>query len=301
MATMNRSQFPRELQLGLFGTFGMNYDEWPVEWKDIFESDTSEKAYEEEVLLVGLGGANETKEGSSIVLDAGSEGWVARYDHRKTTIAFAITEEARADNLYHNLASLYAKSAARGMRYKEEVDGANIINTAFTAANGGDGQPLFSTAHPLQGGGVAANTFTTAADLSEESLEDALIAIEGFVDDRGIPVKAMGKSLHIPRQLDFVAHRILYSTLRVGTANNDPNALKDMKKLPGGYSVNHYFADPDFWMIKTNIDQGFRHFQRAKMSKESLDDFDTGNYKFKMSQRYSFGYTNWRCAFGAHG
>ncbi len=301
--TMNRGQFPRELQLGLYGTFGMNYDEWATEWNKIFESDTSEKAYEEEVLIVGLGGATETKEGASIVLDAGGEGWVARYDHRKTTIAFALTEEALEDNLYGNIASMFAKSAARGMRYKEEVDGSNIINNGFTGGRwaGGDGQPLFSPNHPLQGGGTAGNTLSTPADLSEESLEDALIAIEGFVDDRGIPMKVMGESLHINRQNEFVADRILNSTLRSGTANNDPNSIKRLGKLPKGAHVNHYFTDPGFWMVKTNVEQGFRHFQRKKLKKATEYEFATGNYQCKFTQRYSFGFSNWRCGFAGRG
>lgn len=309
MATMTRAQFPRELQYGLHSVFGTDYDRWAVEWKDIYDDEDSEKAYEEMALLVGLGSAIETREGDSITFDAGKEGWIQRFNHRKTTISFRLTQEALDDNLYVDLGRTYAKSAARGMRFKEEVDAVNVLNNGFNnsgAYNGGDGVPLFWPSHPQQGAAVLANTFgsgstVTNADMSEESIEDACIAIEGFTDDRGIPMRTMPKRIVHHRQNAFVAQRILYSTLRVGTTNNDANALRDMKSIPQGSVVNHYLADPGFWMIHTDCPQGFMRFQRKKVEQFTETDFATGDYMCKLVQRYSQGWVNHRCAFASTG
>lgn len=304
MSAMQRADFRKELQLGLYGTFGLSYSDWKTEWTDIFESNKSEKAFEEEVLLTGLGVADDTGEGESIKFDSGGEGWVARYKHKKITKAFALTEEAVDDNVVHDLGSLYAKSAARSMRIREEVDGAAVLNNGFNAASvWGDGVSLFSTAHPLSGpmGGVGANTFVTQADLSEDALGDACNAIEKMTDERGIPIMIRSKKLVVPVDLQFTAHRILFSDLRPGTANNDTNALKDMKAIPDGYATNHFLTDPDAWFVLTDADQGFRHFERKGVKKTSQYRFETGNMEVKFVKRYSFGVTNWRAGFGSSG
>ena len=300
--TMTRSQFPKQLQDGLNTVFGMEYDNFPTVYDKIFDTSTSSKAYEEDVLMVGLGGAIEKAEGAAVSYDSGSEAWVARYQHATIALAFRITEEAVEDGRYGDIGQKYSRALARSMRYTKEVRGASILNNGFdTNYAGGDAKPLFSTTHGLAGGGTLANKPTTDADLSEEALEDAMIAIEGFVDDRGLPIMVRAQSLMVPRQLQFIAHRILKSNGQSGTANNDPNAIKDLGMLPGGVSTSVYLSDPDAWFIKTNAADGLKHFVRRKLKRGVEGDFETGNMRYKSSERYSFGWTDWRGAYGSSG
>jgi len=302
MSTMTRSQFPKQLQDGLNTVFGMEYDSFPTVYDKIFDVQTSDKAFEEDVLMVGLGGAIEKAEGSAVSYDSGSEAWVARYNHITVALAFKITEEAVEDGRYGDIGQKYSRALARSMRYTKEVRGSSVLNNGFdTNYAGGDAKPLFSTTHPLAGGGTLSNKPSTDADLSEEALEDAMIAIEGFVDDRGLPIMVRAQSLMVPRQLQFIAHRILKSNGQSGTANNDPNALKDLGMLPGGVSTSVYLSDPDAWFIKTNAADGLKHFVRRKLKRGVEGDFETGNMRYKASERYSFGWTDWRGAYGSSG
>ena len=299
---MTRQQFAKQLQDGLNTVFGMEYDSFPTSYDKIFKTYNSQKAFEEDVLMVGFGGASEKSEGGTIAYDQGQEAWVARYSHSTIALAFAITEEAVEDGRYGDIGQKYSKALARSMRYTKEVRGTSILNNGFSSSYaGGDGKELFATDHPLAGGGTLANELATAADLSEEALEDAMIAIDGFVDDRGIPIMVKAQSLVIPRQLQFVAHRILKSTLQSDTANNNANALKDMNALPGGMDVNVYLSDPDAWFLITNAADGLKHFTRRKLKRGMEGDFETGNMRYKASERYSFGWTDWRGAFASPG
>jgi hypothetical protein len=280
----------------------MEYDSFPTSYDKIFKTHNSQKAFEEDVLMVGFGGASEKSEGGTIAYDSGQEAWVARYSHSTIALAFAITEEAVEDGRYGDIGQKYSKALARSMRYTKEVRGASVLNNGFSSSfAGGDGKELFATDHPLAGGGTLANELQTAADLSEEALEDAMIAIDGFVDDRGIPIMVKAQSLIIPRQLQFVAHRILKSTLQSGNGNNDTNALKDMNALPGGVDVNVYLSDPDGWYMPTNAADGLKHFTRRKLKRGMEGDFETGNMRYKASERYSFGWTDWRGCFASPG
>ncbi len=302
MATMTRSQFAKQLQDGLNTVFGMEYDQFPTVYDKVFEEVNSSKAYEEDVLMVGLGGAIEKAEGSAVAYDGGSEAWVARYQHATVALAFRITEEAIEDGRYGDIGAKYSKALARSMRYTKEVRGHTILNNAFdTNYAGGDGKPLCSTTHPLAGGGTLANTPSTQADLSEEALEDAMIAIQGFVDDRGLPIMVRAKGLFVPRQSQFIAHRILKSVGQSGTANNDTNALKDLGMLPDGVATSVYLSDSDSWYIKTDAADGLKHFSRRKLKRGMEGDFETGNMRYKASERYSFGWTDWRGIFASSG
>jgi hypothetical protein len=299
---MTRQQFQKQLNYGLNTVFGMAYSDKPTSWDKIFDVSNSVKAFEEDVLMVGLGGAMEKKEGTGVSYDDGQEGWVARYVHSTIALAFAITEEAVEDGLYGDLGAKYAKSLARSMRYTKEVRGVAVLNNGFsTNYKGGDAKPLYATDHPLASGGTLANKPTTDADLSEESLEDAFIAIDGFVDDRGIPCDIKAKSITVPRQSQFIIHRILKSNGQTGTANNDPNAIKDLGMLPGGANVNVYLSDADSWHIKTDAQDGLKHFKRRALKRGMEGDFETGNMRYKASERYSFGWTDWRGAYGSQG
>lgn len=302
MSSMTRSQFPKQLQDGLNTVFGMEYDNFPTIYDKIFDVQTSSKAFEEDVLMVGLGGAIEKAEGAAVSYDGGSEAWVARYQHATIALAFRITEEAVEDGRYGDIGQKYSRALARSMRYTKEVRGASVLNNGFdTNYAGGDGKPLFSTTHGLAYGGTLANKPSTDADLSEEALEDAMIAIEGFVDDRGLPIMVRAQALMVPRQSQFIAYRILKSNGQTGTANNDPNALKDMGMLPGGVTTSVYLSDPDAWFIKTNAADGLKHFVRRKLKRGVEGDFETGNMRYKASERYSFGWTDWRGAYGSQG
>jgi hypothetical protein len=301
MATMTRSQFAKQLQDGLNTIFGMAYDSFAEQYVDIYETHSSDKAYEEDVLMVGLGGAVVKGEGSAITYDAGAEGWVARYQHSTIGLAFAITEEAVEDGRYGDLGAKYSRALATSMRYTKEVRGASTLNNAFdTGYLGGDGKVLCATDHPLWSGGTFANRPTTHADLSEESLEDACIAIEGFVNDRGIPIQVKPKKLIIHRSNMPTAHRILNSSLRSGTANNDANYLKDTSMFSKP-AVNQYLSDSDAWFITTTAPDGLKHFQRRKLRRGMEGDFETGNMRYKASERYSFGWTDPRGVYGSAG
>jgi hypothetical protein len=301
MTTMTRNQFAKQLQDGLNTVFGMAYDAHQEQYVDIYDTHTSEKAFEEDVLMVGLGGAVVKGEGSAVTYDSGAEGWVARYSHTTISLAFALTEEAIEDGRYGDLGSKFSKALARSMRYTKEVRGASTLNNAFDSNyTGGDGKVLCATDHPLWGGGSFANRPTTHADLSEESLEDACIAVEGFVDDRGIPVQIKVERLIIHRSNAPTAHRILQSQLRSGTANNDANYLKD-KGLIGAPSINQYLSDSDAWFLKTNAADGLKHFQRRKLRRGMEGDFETGNMRYKATERYSFGWTDPRGIYGSAG
>ncbi|MBX3504415.1 MAG: hypothetical protein KF895_02975 [Parvibaculum sp.] len=298
---MTRAQFRKQLQEGLNANFGLEYRRHPEIWRQFFEVQNSNKAYEEDQLLVGLGGAQVKAEGTGVAYDSGYEGWTARYNHETIALAFAITEEAIEDGLYGNLGAKYSKALARSLQYTKEIKGAAVFNNGFSAsAPGGDGKSLFATDHPLAGGGTASNELATPADLSETSLEEVLIQISKFVDDRGIPVHAMPKKLGVPEELKFVAERLLRSNLQPGTANNDVNAVKSTGSLTD-YACNRYFTDPDAWFVTTDIPDGLKHMRRKGVTRGIEGDFETGNMRYKSRERYSFGHTDWRAAYGVAG
>jgi hypothetical protein len=299
---MNRSRFRKQLQEGLNTVFGLAYRRYPEEWREIFTVESSRKAYEEDVLLVGLGGAQVKAEGAGVAYDQGAESWVARYHHETIALAFAITEEAEEDGLYGKLGAKYAKALARSLQHTKEVKGAAILNNGFTSTfPGGDGVELFSTAHPLWGGGTLSNEPSTPADLSETSLEDALITIAEWTDDRGIPVNAMAKKLIVPPELQFEAARLLRSEFQPGTANNDVNAHKALGMVPEGARVNHRLTDADAWFLITDIEDGLKHMSRLSVRRGVEGDFETGNLRYKARERYVNGWTDPRGAFGSPG
>jgi hypothetical protein len=254
-------------------------------------------------MLSGFGAAPTKSEGGAVNFDDANEAYTARYNHETVALAFSITEEAIEDNLYDRLGSRYTRALARSMAHSKQVKAASVLNTAFTggATAGGDGVALCATDHPLTSGGTFANEPATAADLNETSLEDALINIAGFVDERGLKVALRGMKLLIPRQLQFVAERLMVSNLRVGTADNDTNALRSMGMLPNGYAVNDFLTDPDAFFIMTDAPRGMIHFERTPLSTNMEADFDTGNMRFKARERYSFGFSDPRCIFGSPG
>lgn len=302
MAVMNRAQFRKQLQEGLNAVFGLEYKSYPEEWRDFLDLENSHKAYEEDVLMVGLGAAQVKAEGAGVAYDSGSEAWVSRYQHETIALAFSITEEAIEDGLYGKLGAKYAKALARSMQHTKEVKSANILNNAFNSSfAGGDGKSLCATDHPLQGGGTFSNTFTTPADLSEASLEDALIQISKFTDDRGIPIASLAMKLVIPPDLCFVAERLTKSTLRPGTADNDINASRSKGMLPQGYCQVHRLTDPDAWFIKTDCPDGLKMMQRKNLQRGMEGDFETGNMRYKARERYSVGFTDPRAIFGSSG
>ena len=299
---INRAQILKELEPGLNAIFGQEYSRYQDEYKLLFDGDTSVRAFEEEVLFPGFGAAPVKPEGGSITFDSTGEAWVARYHHETIALGFALTEEAMEDNLYESLAKRLSKALGRSMLHTMEVKGSNVYNNAFNSSyTGGDGVSLLHTAHPLKNGGTLGNKPTTDADLSETALEDALIAIAGFTDDRGIPIAPIARSLHIPRQLAFVADRILMSPHRVGTADNDISAMHHMGMFPEGYHVNHRFTDTDAWFIRTDCPDGLKHFKRVKLSTKMEGDFETGNVRYKARERYSFGWSDWRSLYGSSG
>ena len=302
---ISRAQLAKELEPGLNSLFGLEYDQYQQEYTEIFSIEDSQKAFEEEVLVMGFGSAPTKSEGQGVVFDNSSESYTARYTHDTIALAFALTEEAVEDNLYDSLGKRYTKALARSMANTKEVKGANVLNNAFsTSFTGGDGKPLIATDHPLAGGGTAANRATSMADLNETSLEDALIDISTFTDDRGLTISVNASKLVVPPQLVFVADRILNSTLRSGTSDNDINAIKNTGVLPGGYTVNHYLNDPDAWFCLTSVSdqgEGLKMFQRTGMETNMEPDFSTGNIRYKARERYSFGWSNWRGMYGSQG
>jgi hypothetical protein len=302
MSIMNRASFRKQLQEGLNAIFGLEYKRYPEEWRQIFDVYRSTKSYEEDVLMTGLGAAQVKAEGAGVAYDSGSESWTARYLMETIALAFALTEEAMEDNLYGDIGARYARALARSMHHTKEVKGANVLNNGFTAGfTGGDGKVLFATDHPLQGGGTLSNTFTVAADLAEASLEDALIQISNWTDDRGIPIAAQALKLIIPSALCFVSERLLATSLRPGTADNDVNAIKSKGMLPQGYAVNHRLTDPDAWFLKTDVPDGLKYFQRKALQRGMEGDFETGNMRYKARERYVMGWTDPRAAFGSPG
>lgn len=299
---LNRADFRKQLQEGLNTVFGMAYKSYPEEWKGLFAVNTSKKAFEEDVLMAGFGAAPVKGEGAAIEYDEGAESYVARYNHETIALAFAITEEAEEDGLYGALGAKYAKALARSLQHTKEVKGSNILNNGFSASYvGGDNVALFSTAHPLWGGGTQSNKLTTPADLSEASIEAALIQIGDWVDERGIPIAVQAQCLVIPTELQFIAERILMSPYRSGTGDNDVNALKSMGSLPKGVKLNHRLTDADAWFIITDCPDGLKHMVRKKVSRGLEGDFETGNMRYKVRERYSFGWSDYRGAFGSEG
>ena len=299
---ISRAQLLKELLPGLNALFGLTYKTYEEEHKEIFEIETSERSFEEEVKLSGFSSAPVKNEGSAINYDNAQEVWSARYTHETIALGFSITEEAMEDNLYDSLSARYTKSLARAMAYTKQVKGAAVLNNAFSSSFlGGDGVALCSTSHPTVAGGVNSNRPTTGADLNETSLEAAIIQIAAWTDERGLLIAARPKKLIIPPALMFVATRILQTELRTSTSDNDINALKSMSAIPGGYDVNHYLTDTNAWFLMTDVPNGLKHFIRAPMKQGMDGDFDTGNVRYKARERYSFGVSDPLGIFGSPG
>jgi hypothetical protein len=298
---ISRSQLVKELEPGLNALFGMEYKGYEQEHKEIYDTETSDRAFEEEVMLSGFGEAPVKTEGAGVSYDNAQEVYTSRYTHETIALAFSLTEEAVEDNLYASLASRYTKALARSMATTKQIKAAAVLNGAFTTSVGGDGKPLCATDHPTLSGPDLRNELSTPADLSETSLEQALIDIAAFTDERGLKIAVRGLKLIIPKELQFTADRILKSTLRVGTADNDINAIKNMGMVPQGYTVNHYLTDPDAWFIKTDAPNGMKMFERVAFKTGFEGDFDTGNVRYKARERYSFGYSDPRGIFGSPG
>ena len=298
---LNRALFTKQLNLGLNTVFGMEYERYPEQWRSLYSTEQSMKAFEEDVQMIGFGAAPTKAEGAMINYDSGREGFVSRYVHETVALAFAITEEAEEDGLYGSLGAKYARALARSMQQTKEIKGANIFNTATTTSLGGDGQALLDALHPLGGGGTASNILGTPADLSETSLETLLVQISTAVDDRSIPIALSGRKLAVPPQLVFVAERIIKSNLRPGTADNDINAMRNMGMIPEGVVVNQRFTNPDQYFILTDCPDGMKHFVRSPIKKAVEGDFETGNLRYKVRERYSFGFTDWRGVYGSEG
>jgi hypothetical protein len=299
---ISRAQLAKELEPGLNALFGLEYARYDDEAREVYDTESSERAFEEEVMLSGFGAAPVKSEGTAVSFDDAGEAYTARYTHETIALAFSITEEAIEDNLYDRLASRYTKALARSMANTKQVKGAATLNNAFDSTfTGGDGIELCATDHPLVSGNTLRNEPSTASDLNETSLENALIDIAAFVDERGLKVSVRGLKLVVPPALQFVSDRLLESTLRPATADNDINASRNMGMLPQGYVVNHYLTDTDAWFIKTDAPRGFLHFERMPMSTKMEGDFDTGNVRFKARERYSYGYSDPRCVFGSPG
>jgi len=301
---ISRSQLLKELLPGLNALFGLEYKKYGEEHKEIFDTESSDRSFEEETKLSGFGAAPVKSEGAAIAYDNAQEAWTARYTHETIAMGFAITEEAMEDNLYDSLASRYTKALARGMAYTKQVKAAAILNQGFTGSGNptyGDGQVLFSTAHPLVSGGVNSNRPTTPADLNETSLEAAVIQIAAWTDERGLLIAAKPRKLIVPPALMFVATRLLETELRVATADNDLNALKNNGSIPEGYTVNHYLTDTDAWFLCTDVPNGMKHFVRTPMAQSMDGDFDTGNVRYKARERYSFGFSDALGMFGSPG
>jgi hypothetical protein len=299
---ISRAQLLKELLPGLNALFGLEYKRYGEEHKEIFETETSERSFEEETKLSGFSAAPVKNEGSALAYDNAQEAWTARYNHETIAMGFSITEEAMEDNLYDSLSSRYTKALARAMAYTKQVKAAAILNQGFSSAvTYGDGQSLFSTAHPLVSGGTNSNRPATAADLNETSLEAAVIQIAGWTDERGLLIAAKPRKLVVPPALQFVATRLLETELRVATADNDVNALKSMNSIPEGFTINHYLTDTNAWFLLTDVPNGLKHFVRTPMQTGMDADFDTGNARYKARERYSFGVSDPLGAYGSPG
>jgi len=298
---ISRAQLVKELEPGLNALFGLEYKNYANEHAEIFDSENSDRAFEEEVMLSGFGSAAVKPEGSSVNYDAATETFTARYTHETLALAFSITEEAIEDNLYDRLASRYTKALARSMANAKQVKAANVLNRAFNSSyTGGDGLELCSTAHVIVAG-TFKNELSTAADLNETSLEQALVDIGVMKDERGLKIAAKGVKMIVPNDLQFTAERLMKSAKRTGTADNDINAVVSMGMIPQGYVVNHYLTDSDAWFIKTDVPNGLKHFVRAPIKTNMEGDFETGNVRYKARERYSFGWSDPRGIFGSPG
>jgi hypothetical protein len=290
---ISRAQLLKELLPGLNALFGMEYARYGEEHKEIYESETSERSFEEETKLSGFSAAPVKNEGSAIAYDNAQEAWSTRYTHETIALGFSITEEAIEDNLYDSLSSRYTKSLARAMAYTKQVKAAAVLNNGFSASYpGGDGVSLFNASHPLISGGVNSNTPSTQVDLNETSLEAAVIQIAAWTDERGLLIAAKPKKMIVPPNLMFVAKRLLDTELRVSTADNDINAIKQMGAIPEGYAVNHFLTDTNAWFLTTDVPNGLKHFVRTPLSNSMDGDFDTGNVRYKARERYSFGWSD---------
>ena len=299
---ISRAQLLKELLPGLNALFGLEYARYGEEHKEIYETETSERSFEEETKLSGFSAAPVKNEGQAIQYDNAQEAWTARYNHETIALGFSITEEAIEDNLYDSLSARYTKGLARAMAYTKQVKAAAVLNNGFSSQYvGGDGQALFSTAHPLVNGGTNSNTPTTAADLNETSLEAAVIQIAAWTDERGLLIAAKPRKLVIPPALMFVATRLLETELRVGTNNNDINALKNNGSIPEGYTVNHFLTDTNAWFLTTDVPNGLKHFERVALQNSMDGDFDTGNVRYKSRERYSFGWSDPLGIYGSAG
>jgi hypothetical protein len=299
---ISRAQLLKELLPGLNALFGLEYAKYGEEHKEIYETETSERSFEEETKLSGFSAAPVKNEGSAIAYDNAQEAWTARYNHETIALGFSITEEAVEDNLYDSLSSRYTKALARAMAYTKQVKSAAVLNNAFSGTvTYGDGVSLCSTAHPLVSGGTNSNRPATAADLNETSLENAVIQIAAWTDERGLLIAAKPKKLIVPPSLMFVATRLLETELRVGTTDNDVNAIKNNGSIPDGYTVNHYLTDTNGWFLTTDVPNGLKHFVRSPLANSMDGDFDTGNVRYKARERYSFGVSDPLGIYGSPG
>ena len=298
---ISRAQLLKELLPGLNALFGLEYDQYENEHAEIYETENSDRSFEEEVKLSGFAAAPVKAEGSSLAYDNAQEHYTARYNHETVAMGFSITEEAMEDNLYDSLSARYTKALARAMAYTKQTKAAALLNTGFTTFSSGDGVSLFNTAHPTVGGGTNANRLAVNADLNETSLEQAVIDIAAFTDERGLLIAARPRKLIVPPALMFVATRLLQTELRTGTADNDTNALRSNGSIPEGYRVNHYLTDTDAFFITTDIPNGMKHFVRTPMATAMDGDFDTGNVRYKARERYSFGVSDPLGMFGSPG
>jgi hypothetical protein len=299
---ISRAQLLKELLPGLNALFGLEYKRYGEEHKEIFETESSERSFEEETKLSGFSAAPVKNEGSAIAYDNAQEAFTARYNHETIALGFSLTEEAVEDNLYASLSSRYTKALARAMAYTKQTKAASVLNNGFSSNYpGGDGVALFSASHPLVSGGVNSNIPSTPADLNETSLEAAVIQIAGWSDERGLLIAAKPKKLILPPALMFVATRLLDTELRVGTADNDINAIKSNGAIPGGYAVNHFLTDVDAWFLTTDVPNGLKHFVRSPMANSMDGDFDTGNVRYKSRERYSFGWSDPLGMYGSAG
>ena len=301
---ISRAQLLKELLPGLNALFGLEYKRYGEEHQEIYETESSERSFEEETKLSGFSAAPVKNEGNAIAYDNAQEAWTARYTHETIALGFSLTEEAVEDNLYDTLSARYTKALARGMAYTKQVKAANVLNNGFNTSgsyNGGDGVPLFSASHPLVTGGTNSNIPTTPADLNETSLENAVIQIAAWTDERGLLIAAKPRKLIVPPALQFVATRLLETELRVGTADNDVNAIKNNGSIPEGYAINHFLTDTNAWFLTTDVPNGMKHFVRSPLGTSMDGDFDTGNVRYKARERYSFGWSDPLGMYGSAG
>jgi len=301
---ISRAQLLKELLPGLNALFGLEYAKYGEEHKEIYETETSERSFEEETKLSGFSAAPVKNEGSAIAYDNAQEAWTARYNHETIALGFSLTEEAIEDNLYDSLSARYTKALARAMAYTKQVKASAVLNNGFTntaAYYGGDGVPLFSAAHPLVSGGTNSNIPSTPADLNETSLENAVIQISLWTDERGLLIAAKPRKLVVPPSLQFVSTRLLETELRVGTNDNDVNALKNNGSIPEGFAINHFLTDTNAWFLTTDVPNGMKHFVRSPLAQSMDGDFDTGNVRYKSRERYSFGWSDPLSMYGSQG